>query len=156
MIPRRARCIPFRRRSLPDDLFRQPPVLREEQQPLRINVEPSGDRQAFQMLRPQAGARFAKVIRSDDEFNRRCVAGFRLSGDIPDRLVQNYRNEPALLFDSLRSKSDFDIRRDFGSSRLITAPSARTRPCSIKRPPPGASRCRVEPSVWTGVPFHQT
>src|SRR5215475_5131958 len=63
----------------PDDLFRQAAVLREKQQPLRINVEPPSDGQTFQMLRPQTFIPFAELIRLCDELDRGSVAGLGLS-----------------------------------------------------------------------------
>src|SRR5262245_7174287 len=101
-----------------DDLFRQAPVLREKQQPLRINIEPPGDGQAFQVFGHQTFIPLAELIRYGEESDRGSITRLGLSRDVPDRLVQNNCNKFLLFFDGSGSECDFGVWRNFGPESI--------------------------------------
>ena len=61
---------------------------------------------------------FAELIRYGEEFDRGSITGFGLSGDVPDRLVQQYRNKFLLFFNGSGSEPDFGVWRDLGPESI--------------------------------------
>src|SRR5215471_3005964 len=102
----------------PDDLFRHAPVLREKQQPLRIDIEPPGDGQSFQVFGHQTFIPLAELIRYGEEFDRGSITGLGLSGDVSDRLVQNNCNKFLLFFNGPGGERDFGVWRNFGTESI--------------------------------------
>src|SRR6266542_3570422 len=109
---------PFDMRRFERPAVERQAVLREKQQPLRIDIKPPGDGQAFQVFGHQTVIPLAELIRYGEEFDRGSITGLGLSGDVPDRLVQQYRNKFLLFFNGSGSERDFCVWRDLGPESI--------------------------------------
>ena len=121
-------------------------VLREHDEPGRVDVEPSGGREAAQVSRlnscgdGSSAQRFSGVISTD----RGLVAVLGLAGDVADRLVEEDRHLLALVLRRGRARSRSARRGDTRTPSVSTTlPSTLTQPFSIHS---SASRREHKPS----------
>src|SRR6516165_6747549 len=121
----------FNLRAFAGKLSRQPAVLREDDQSLGIDIEPSGRGQPANMF----AAKFRPIelvspIFRRDQFERGLVTLFGLPGDIPDRLIEQYRDERLLLVLRGFSKRDRLVRQNFGAQRVDLLPVDENEPAA--------------------------
>src|SRR3546814_5481999 len=92
-----------------DQLTSDTPVLRQDQQTLRVDIQPSGRSQAAQMARLETQRRLVGlVVRSGaNQRHGRPIALLGLARYITHRLVQQYRHTRGLTLLRLLVQSDF-------------------------------------------------
>jgi hypothetical protein len=75
---------------LADQLFRDAAILRQHQQPRRVDVESPGGNQRLKMLAPELDGRRVRgpAVLRPDQYDRGFVTIFRLTGDVAHGLVQ--------------------------------------------------------------------